>query len=30
VKKGPRGIVTLCETKGCNYAAAKVTSPSAG
>ena len=28
VKNGPRGIVTLCETPGCNYASAKVTSPS--
>ena len=30
VKKGPRGIVTLCETKGCGYAAATVTTPSGG
>lgn len=30
IKKGPRGIVTLCETPGCPYATAKVTSPSAG
>jgi hypothetical protein len=29
VKKGPRGIVTLCETPGCPYATAKVTSPGA-
>ena len=28
VKKGPRGIVTLCETQGCQYAAATVTTPS--
>jgi hypothetical protein len=28
LKKGPRGIVTLCETQGCRYAAAKVTRPS--
>jgi len=28
LKKGPRGIVTLCETRGCSYATAKVTSPS--
>ena len=28
VKKGPRGIVTLCETRGCRYATARVTSPS--
>src|SRR5579863_1865990 len=28
VKKGPRGIVTLCETPGCAYATAKVTQPS--
>ena len=27
-RKGPRGIVTLCETRGCAYATAKVTSPS--
>jgi hypothetical protein len=25
---GPRGIVTLCETPGCDYAAARVTRPS--
>jgi hypothetical protein len=25
IKKGPRGIVTLCETPGCGYATAKVT-----
>jgi hypothetical protein len=30
VKNGPRGIVTLCETPGCDYASAKVTSPSGG
>ena len=29
VKKGPRGIVTLCETPGCAYAVAKVTTPGA-
>ena len=29
VKKGPRGLVTLCETPGCPYAVAKVTTPSA-
>lgn len=28
IKKGPRGIVTLCEAPGCRYAAAKVTHPS--
>jgi hypothetical protein len=28
IKKGPRGIVTLCETPGCAYATAKVTQPS--
>ena len=28
LKKGPRGIVTLCDTRGCAYATAKVTSPS--
>ena len=28
VKDGPRGIVTLCETPGCDYAAARVTRPS--
>ena len=27
VKKGPRGIVTLCATPGCAYATAKVTTP---
>ena len=26
---GPRGIVTLCETPGCDYAAARVTRPAA-
>jgi hypothetical protein len=30
LKKGPRGIVTLCATPGCPYAAATVTSPRAG
>lgn len=30
IKKGPRGIVTLCETPGCPYATARVTTPSAG
>jgi hypothetical protein len=30
IKKGPRGIVTLCETRGCTYAAATVTTPRAG
>jgi hypothetical protein len=30
IKKGPRGIVTLCETPGCLYAAATVTTPRAG
>jgi len=29
IKKGPRGVVTLCETPGCPYATAKVTTPSA-
>jgi hypothetical protein len=29
IKKGPRGIVTLCETQGCQYATATVTTPSA-
>ena len=29
IKKGPRGIVTLCETRGCAYAAATVTAPGA-
>ena len=28
VKKGPRGVVTLCETPGCPYAIAKVTTRS--
>jgi hypothetical protein len=28
LKRGPRGIVTLCETPGCRYATAKVTTPS--
>jgi len=28
VKDGPRGIVTLCETPGCDYASARVTRPS--
>jgi hypothetical protein len=27
IKKGPRGLVTLCETRGCSYAAATVTTP---
>jgi hypothetical protein len=27
IKKGPRGIVTLCETPGCPYAIAKVITP---
>ena len=26
---GPRGVVTLCETPGCDYATARVTRPSA-
>jgi hypothetical protein len=30
IKKGPRGIVTLCETAGCTYAAATVTAPRTG
>jgi len=30
IKQGPRGIVTLCETRGCTYAAATVTTPGAG
>jgi hypothetical protein len=30
IKKGPRGIVTLCETRGCSYTAATVTTPRAG
>jgi hypothetical protein len=29
IKKGPRGIVTLCQTPGCAYAAATVTTPRA-
>jgi hypothetical protein len=29
VKKGPRGFVTLCDTPGCAYATAKVTTTSA-
>jgi hypothetical protein len=29
IKKGPRGIVTLCQTPGCSYATATVTHPSA-
>jgi hypothetical protein len=29
IKKGPRGIVTLCESRGCTYAAATVISPRA-
>ena len=29
IKKGPRGIVTLCETRGCTYAAATVTASGA-
>lgn len=28
LRGGPRGVVTLCETKGCGYASAKVTRPS--
>jgi hypothetical protein len=28
VRDAPRGIVTLCETSGCDYAAARVTRPS--
>jgi hypothetical protein len=28
VRDAPRGIVTLCETPGCDYAAARVTRPS--
>ncbi len=28
LKDAPRGIVTLCETPGCDYAAARVTRPS--
>jgi hypothetical protein len=30
IRKGPRGIVTLCETPGCPYATATVTTPRAG
>jgi hypothetical protein len=30
LKRGPRGIVTLCATPGCPFAAATVTSPRAG
>jgi len=30
IKKGPRGIVTLCETRGCRYAAATVTTRRTG
>ena len=30
VKKGPRGIVTLCETRDCSHAAATVTAPRSG
>jgi len=30
VKDSPRGIVTLCETPGCDYAAARVTRASGG
>jgi len=29
IKKGPRGIVTLCDTPRCPYATVKVTTPSA-
>ncbi len=29
VQQGPRGVVTLCGTRGCPYAVAKVTTPSA-
>jgi hypothetical protein len=29
IKKGPRGLVTLCATPGCPYAAATVTTPRA-
>ena len=29
IKKGPRGLVTLCGTRGCRYAAATVTTPKA-
>ena len=28
VRDAPRGVVTLCETSGCGYAAARVTRPS--
>lgn len=28
VRDAPRGVVTLCETPGCDYAAARVTRPS--
>ena len=28
VKDAPRGVVTLCETPGCDYATARVTRPS--
>jgi hypothetical protein len=30
IKKGPRGLVTLCETRGCSYTAATVITPSSG
>jgi len=30
IKKGPRGLVTLCGTSGCSYAAATVTTPRTG
>jgi hypothetical protein len=30
VKDGPRGVVTLCETPGCDYATARVTRASGG
>jgi hypothetical protein len=30
IRKGPRGIVTLCETAGCGYASATVTTPRSG
>lgn len=30
ILKGPRGIVTLCDTRGCPYATATVTTPRAG
>jgi hypothetical protein len=29
-KNAPRGVVTLCETRGCNYATARVTRASGG